>query len=95
MVKAAEMTAQWPKAPKQDEGWGGGEGEVGVGVVREVSSRSGGLTEASLELLVELDNALPVRHIVSMDRVGRLPAKRLDLFLCQAVICEPPGQGCI
>ena len=25
VVKAAEMTAQWPKAPKTDGGWGGGE----------------------------------------------------------------------
>jgi hypothetical protein len=33
VVKAAEMTAQWPKAPKEDGGWGGGEGGVGVGVV--------------------------------------------------------------
>jgi hypothetical protein len=65
---------------------GAQKGEVGVGVVREVSSRSGDLTEASLELLVELDSALPFRLIVLMDCVGRPPAKRLDYFLCQAVI---------
>jgi hypothetical protein len=65
---------------------GAQKGEVGVGVVRGVSRRSGDLTVASLELLGELDSALPVRLMVSMDCVGRPPAKRLDYFLCQAVI---------